>query len=216
MRRVALYGVGWLMAAAVAVLLAWQGVERVGANVTNRHPRALTADEARAALAAGEGDTGGDAAPDGSAATPPTSASAPGRNTTTSTARRPGSTVTTTTTSRPAGTAPPTSPAPTSPATTQPPAATPTTTASGVVKTYNLVGGSVTLRFDTSSGKVTVVWANPNPGYRAEVDDRSDGGVRVRFDGTSHRSELEAWWDGQPRDKVTESGDSGDGRSGRG
>ena len=92
---------------------------------------------------------------------------------------------------------------PTSPATTSPtaPASTPTTSA-GVVRTYNLVGGSATLRFDP--GKVTVVWANPNPGFRADIDDRDGGGVRVRFDGDSGRSQVEAWWDGGPQDRVEE------------
>jgi hypothetical protein len=60
------------------------------------------------------------------------------------------------------------------------------------------------------------VWANPNPGYRAEIDDRSDGGVRVRFDGSSHRSELEAWWDGGPQDRVEEQGGDGGGSGGSG
>jgi len=82
-----------------------------------------------------------------------------------------------------------------------------------VVRTYNLVGGSATLRFEP--GKVTVVWANPNPGFRAEIDDRDGGGVRVRFDGDSHRSQVEAWWDGGPQDRVEESG-SGGGGSGPG
>jgi hypothetical protein len=76
------------------------------------------------------------------------------------------------------------------------------------VRTYNLVGGSATLRFEPS-GKVTVVWANPNPGFRVEVDDRDGGGVRIRFDGEDHRSQLEAWWDGQPRDRIEEQGDGG-------
>jgi hypothetical protein len=86
--------------------------------------------------------------------------------------------------------------------------------APGEVRTYNLVGGSVTLRFQPSG--VTVVWANPNSGFQAEVDDRDGGGVRVRFDGGSHRSELEAWWDAGPRDRVDESGGDGGGGRGRG
>ena len=39
MRRAVLYGFGWLATAAVAVLLAWQGVGLVGRNVTDTHPR---------------------------------------------------------------------------------------------------------------------------------------------------------------------------------
>lgn len=198
MRRVALYGIGWVAAAAVAVLLAWQGVGLVGRNVTDNHPRALTADEARQAL--GDGSATGGGSPDtGPATTSPTGAGgspAGSSSTTSTTASRPRPTATTATT-RPAASAP------TSP-----------TTAGGTVRTYNLVGGSTALRFDPS-GTVTVVWANPNPGFRADIDDRDGGGVRVRFDGDSRRSEVEAWWDGGPRDRVEEQG-SGEGGSGRG
>jgi hypothetical protein len=169
MRRVALYGIGWVAAAAVAVLLAWQGVGFVGRNVTDNHPRALTADEARQALG------------DGSAST------------TSTTAFRAHPTATTSTTG-------PTPPVPTSPS-----------TAAGTVRTYNLVGGSTALRFDPS-GSVTVVWADPNPGFRADIDDRDGGGARVRFDGDSGRSQVEAWWDGGPQDRVEQR--SGDGGSG--
>jgi hypothetical protein len=196
---------GWLAAATVAVLLAWQGVERVGTSVTNRHERALTADEARETLAAGSTGDSGDG---GTGTTPPSGEEAgAGGNTTSTTARQSRPTATTTATTRPSVSTLPPSPSPGGSATTVPPAAGTTTS---VVRTYNLVGGSATLRFDPS-GKVSVVWANPNPGYRVDVDDRSDGGVRVRFDGDSHRSELEAWWDGQPRDRIEESGDEAGG-----
>jgi hypothetical protein len=211
MRRAVLYGLGWLAAAAVAVTIAWQGVGLVGRRVTDSHPRALTADEARAALgsaAAPQGGPGPGGAPD---ETVPQSGGPTGtgaETTSTTAGSRPRTTATTTSTRPPAsGPTATTSPPPA-------PSATPTTTA-GVVRTYNLVGGSATLRFDPS-GKVTVVWANPNPGYRAEIDDRSDGGVRVRFDGSSHRSELEAWWDGGPQDRVEEQGGDGGGSGGSG
>jgi len=195
MRRVALYGIGWVAAAAVAILLAWQGVGLVGRNVTDNHPRALTADEARQAL--GDDPTAGGGSPDtGSATTSPTGAGgspAESSSTTGSTASRPRPTATTATT-QPAPSAPTTSPS----------------TAGGTVRTYNLVGGSTALRFDPS-GTVTVVWANPNPGFRADVDSRDGGGVRVRFDGDSGRSQVEAWWDGGPRDRVEEQGGDEDG-----
>ena len=200
MRRVALYGIGWVAAAAVAVLLAWQGVGLVGRNVTDNHPRALTADEARQALGAGSPPGGG--SPDtGPVATAPTTpgGSPAGSSTTSATAARPRLTAGTpdTATTRPAA------PAPTS-----------SSTLGGTVRTYNLVGGSTAVRFDPS-GAVTVVWANPNPGFRADIDDRDGGGVRVRFDGDSGRSQVEAWWDRGPQDRVEEHG-SGEGGSGRG
>jgi hypothetical protein len=218
MRRVALYGIGWLVAAAAAVLLAWQGVGRVGTSVTERHPTALSAEQARRARAlTGAPDAGlpglgspeapGAVAPgppaggSGGPATPATTATTTPRPTptTSSTAPRPP-------TAKPPATSPPVTP------TTRPASPTPAP-APGEVRTYNLVGGSVTLRFQPSG--VTVVWANPNSGFQAEVDDRDGGGVRVRFDGGSHRSELEAWWDAGPRDRVDESGGDGGGR-GRG
>jgi hypothetical protein len=208
MRRVVLYGLGWLAAATVAVLLAWQGVQRVGTSVTGSHPRALSADEARETLAAEAATTttaGDQPAP---VATATTTAGPAATATTRSTTSRPSASSTSTT--RPAGpaaTGPTTTQATSTASTSAPPAAT------GVVRTYNLVGGSATLRFEPS-GKVTVVWANPNPGYRVEVDDRDGGGVRIRFDGEDHRSELEAWWDGQPRERIEEQGDGGG--SGRG
>jgi len=204
MRRVALYGIGWMAAAAVAILLAWQGVGLVGRNVTDTHPRALTADEAREAL-----EDGSSPAP-GSPDTGPAATSLPaggegsgaGSSTTATTRARPGSATTTAT--RPS-TATPTSPSTTAP---QNPSATPTT-AAGVVRTYNLAGGSTALRFEP--GQVTVVWANPNPGFRVDVDQRDGGGVRVRFDGDAGRSEVEAWWDGGPRDRVEDQGRGGGG-----
>ena len=194
MRRVALYGIGWLAAAAVAVLLAWQGVGLVGRNVTDNHPTALTADEARQALGKADGSTAGT----GSATTsPPAGGSSAGTASTSGgTASRPGPTTATT---RPMSTGPTTGPTSGSTATTSPPAA------GGTVRTYNLVGGSTALRFNPS-GVVTVVWAHPNPGFRADIDDHDDGGVRVRFEGDSSRSQVEAWWDAGPRDRVEEQG----------
>jgi hypothetical protein len=221
MRRVALYGIGWLVAATAAVLLAWQGVGRVGTSVTDRHPTALSAEQARRALAdpagAGVADAGSGAAASGTA-TPGAgtsgadpAAGGPATPATTATTRPRPTPTTTSTAPRPPTARPPASSPPVTP-TTRPASPAPAP-APGEVRTYNLVGGSVTLRFQPSG--VTVVWANPNPGFRAEVDDRDGGGIRVRFDGDSHRSQLEAWWDAGPRDRVEEDGGGGGG-GGRG
>lgn len=185
MRRVALYGIGWIAAAAVAVLLAWQGVGLVGRNVTDNHLKPLTADEARQAL----GEAGGSTAGTGPATTSP--AGDPAGTASTNSTARPGATTATT---RSTATAPTTAP-------TSGPTATTSPSAGGTVRTYNLAGGSTALRFDPS-GVVTVVWAHPNPGFRADIDDRDDGGVRVRFEGESGRSQVEAWWDGGPQDRL--------------
>lgn len=213
MRRVLLYGIGWLAAATAAVLLAWQGVGRVGTNVTDRHAAPLTAEQARQQLerttATGTGaepgqEPGGGPATTvpgsggggGGPATAPTPTTSP-RAATTSTV--PGSPTSTPSTTEPGSSATSTSTAP-------PTGATET-------RTYNLVGGSATLRFSPSG--VTVVLAEPKPGFSADIDEGSGGRVRVRFEGPSHRSQVEAWWDGGPRDEVREEGDE-DGRgSGR-
>lgn len=204
-RRVLLYGLGWVAAAAVAVLLAWQGVSRVGTGITDRHPRPLSADEARAVLGTVPAAPGPEPAPEPSPGPAPASGTSGGGATTTTTRPRP--TATTTVTTRPPVSTPPSSAAPNPPPS---PGPAPAPTAGSVVRTYNLIGGSATLRFDPS-GKVTVVWADPNPGYQVEVDNRSDGGVRVRFESSSHRSQVEAWWDNGPQDRVEESGSGGGG-----
>jgi hypothetical protein len=91
----------------------------------------------------------------------------------------------------------------TSPTTTPPTPPAP----AGETRTYNLAGGSVALRYSPSG--VSVLWANPSPGFQVEVDDSHDNGVRVRFDGNSRRSQVEGWWDGGPRDQVDDGGGSG-------
>jgi len=206
-RRVLFYGFGWLAAAALAVLLAWQGVARVGTGITDRHPRPLSTGEAREALGTVPATTLSGPAP----AAEPSPGPAPGGDNSGA-----GGT-TTTTRSNPPVTPPSTRPPLSTPPSTRPaapaPNSPPAPPSRSVVRTYNLVGGSATLRFDPS-GTVTVVWADPNPGFRVEVDNRSDGGVRIRYDSSSHRSELEAWWDNGPQDRVDESGSGGGGGSG--
>jgi hypothetical protein len=205
-RRVALYGLGWVAAAVLAVFVSWQGVSRVGTEVTNRHPRPLTTEEARQALArppAAVPDAGqpGGGQPGAGPAAPPTTATTARRPTaTTAPTRQPGPAVIPTT--RPAGPAPGPGPSP-----APGPAGSSAPAPGEVTRTYNLVGGSATLRFSPSG--VTVLWADPRAGFRVEVDNRSDGGVRVRFESETHRSELEAWWDGGPRDRVQEEGSGG-------
>jgi hypothetical protein len=206
MRRVVLYAIGWLAAATVAVLLAWQGVGRVGTNVTDSHPRALSADDARKTLAEGTTTTIATGDQPGAETTQTSTTGLGFRPSTTRGTTRPSGVSTSTT--RPVGsvtspTATGSTTGATSSATTSPPAPS-----NGVVRTYNLVGGSAALRFEPT-GKVTVVWANPNQGYELEVDERDGGGVRIRFEGEDHRSQLEAWWDGAPRDRIGESGEGG-------
>lgn len=99
-------------------------------------------------------------------------------------------------------------------ATTAPPPTTtvappsPTTAAEGELRTYALIGGTATLRF--SPAGVTVVTANPNPGYKVEVEPAYGNGVEVSFETDHHKSKVEGWWDGGPRDQVEEEADEDD------
>ncbi|HEX6419871.1 MAG TPA: hypothetical protein VFZ77_15325 [Acidimicrobiales bacterium] len=67
MRRSLALGFAWLLAAAVAVVVAWQGVGLVGDQVTDRRPATLTDAEIEAALEATPPTT----APGTTATTPP-------------------------------------------------------------------------------------------------------------------------------------------------
>jgi hypothetical protein len=121
-----------------------------------------------------------------------TSTSSPG---TTSTVA-PGETTTSTTIAPPTTAAAPTTLAP------------PTTLSPSETRTYPLRGGTATLRF--SPAGVTVVVANPNPGYSVEVEPTHGNGVEVSFEGDGRRSKVEAWWDGGPREQVDETTEADD------
>ena len=90
----------------------------------------------------------------------------------------------------------PNGPAPTGPA---------VTTAS-VTRTYDLVGGTVTLRF--TSAQVTVLTATPKAGFSVDIDETHENGTRVEFESEDHRSRVDAWWDGGPQDEVREEDES--------
>jgi hypothetical protein len=66
--------------------------------------------------------------------------------------------------------------------------------------TYNLTGGTTTLRF-TPDG-VTEVSSVPNPGFSVKTEPESENGfagIRVQFESDGHRSRITAWWDGGPQ-----------------
>ncbi len=83
-----------------------------------------------------------------------------------------------------------TKPPSTSPSTTS----TTTTTAPGsVVKTYTVIGGSVTVK--GSNGEVTLLGAVPKSGFSAKEEERSDPSkVVVEFESSSHKSTIEIRW----------------------
>jgi len=97
-------------------------------------------------------------------------------------------------------------PGSTSPPATAPPAPTATTApAAGAPapedRTYQLVGGTVGVRFE--NGGARLLWATPKPGFRVESSG-SSGHVDVRFRSEEHESRLRAFWDGGPQSDVEE------------
>ena len=180
MRRQVLIVAAWAVAGALAVSLASVAVSRVGNQVTGDRPAPLSASQVQEELAAETSTTS-----------------------TTMTVPSPDATGT-----APAGgpTAPvvlPPSPTTTTTAATSGPAPAPT----GETRTYSLVGGTATLRFEPTG--VTVVVANPNPGFKVEVEPEGPG-VEVSFEADHHRSKVHAWWDGGPRDDVEEDAEGDD------
>lgn len=177
------FGGLWLVAAVVAGVIAWQGVGVVSDQVTDQRPAALAAADIEAKLA--------------EAAT--TTTTVPGAPTTP---------LPSPTTSAPDLTPPATATATTraseSPPTTVPASAPPTTTAApaGETRTYSLVGGTASLRF--SPAGVEVVFANPAPGFRVEIEPEHGNGVKVEFESETHESRVDGWWDGGPQDRVQE------------
>lgn len=184
MRRTVSYLAAWFLAGVVAVSLASAGVSMVGEQVTDSSRKApLSAEQVREELAA-------DAA-----------------TTTTTTSVAPTTTTeASTTTVAPGGSPSSGSPGPsggeaaTTSTTPAPPPPPPRAAAS--TKTYNLVGGTATLRF--SSTGVAIVAAVPNAGFSAKVSSAHDNGARVEFESADHRSRVDGWWDGAPRDEVRE------------
>jgi hypothetical protein len=73
-------------------------------------------------------------------------------------------------------------------------------------KTYQLVGGSVGIRFE--DGAAHLLWASPNSGF--SVESSNDGGtVDVRFRSDNHESRLRAYWDNGPQQVIEENDDGG-------
>lgn len=195
MRRTFLYLAAWLAAGVAAVALASIGVSMVGRQVTRDRPPPLSAEEVRSELESGDAQSTVSTAttvtlpPDAASTTvPPAVDGEPS----------PGADGSPSPTSSPRATTAPGSIPVRSGATTT---TAPQTTASET-RSYTLVGGSATLRFSPSG--VTVVAASPNPGYSVEMEATHDNGVRVRFETEGHESEVIGWWDGGPRDEVSE------------
>ena len=68
-------------------------------------------------------------------------------------------------------------------------------------RTYQLVGGSVGVRF--ANGKATLLWATPTSGFSVESEGDSSS-VDVRFSTDSHESRLKAFWHEGPQAEIEE------------
>lgn len=70
-----------------------------------------------------------------------------------------------------------------------------------VQRTYQLVGGSVTIRFQNDAAYFVV--ATANNGF--SVEHSEDGGtVDVRFESENHESRLRAYWNNGPQQEIQE------------
>ena len=86
------------------------------------------------------------------------------------------------------------------------PSTTTTTTVAAPAQTqqFNLVGGSTAISFSATG--VTVLWANPNPGFDVDIEPESPG-WKVEFRSDDHRSRIDVWWSGGPRHEIREEAD---------
>jgi hypothetical protein len=91
--------------------------------------------------------------------------------------------------------------------TAAPPPSTTTTAAAAPAQTqqFNLVGGSTAISFSATG--VTVLWANPNPGFDVDIEPESPG-WKVEFRSDTHRSRIDVWWSGGPRHEIREEADN--------
>lgn len=92
-----------------------------------------------------------------------------------------------------------------SPSAAPSPSSSPSTTATAPAETrsYQLVGGTVTVRY--SSTLVEVLVATPADGFETEIDRDGPTDLKVEFESETHRSRLDAEWeDGAPRDRIRE------------
>lgn len=91
--------------------------------------------------------------------------------------------------------------------TTAPPAASTATTTgpaepAPVTETYRLEGGTVMISFSPTD--VRAVGVTPNPGFGVKKSEPEDGGWRVELESATHRSRIDAWWEGGPRTRPRE------------
>jgi hypothetical protein len=201
-RSVVAFVVGWCLAGTVAVLAAGQGVSLVADRVTSDRPAPLSPADVRRALerdaAAAHPEAAGDDGTTSNHAGPTSSAvgSAPSGG---PSATLPAATATGDDRGARGGSG--SSGGPATPVTTLPaPGTTVPAAPETVTRTYDLRGGTVTLRFSPSG--VTVVVAQPAPAYALSVEPQHGNGLRVEFRSDDDRSRVEGWWDAGPHDQI--------------
>jgi hypothetical protein len=69
-------------------------------------------------------------------------------------------------------------------------------------QTFDLTGGSTRVRFGADA--VEVLWATPQPGYAARIEDEGGGVTKVEFRAGEARSRIDLWWDDGPQFRQRE------------
>ena len=117
------------------------------------------------------------------------------------------STTTTTTTVPGAPQATAAAPLPRPPASTTVPALPATSPAPPAHTTSTTItsrGGSVAVRYDGSTGTVSLLSAAPHEGFTINTRHTGPYKVEVHFESDDAESRVFAWWDGEPHERVEE------------
>ena len=84
------------------------------------------------------------------------------------------------------------------------PATPPPSPASTTSITITSRGGSVTVRYDGSTGTVSLLSATAHEGFTINPRDTGPDQVEVHFESDDAESRVFAWWDGEPHQRVQE------------
>lgn len=171
--------VAWVVATALATVLASQAVALVRDQVTDRPSKVATTLALETTTTAAPPTTNG--------LTTPSSTSTTGGGTTTTVSSPTSSSTQPTVT------------------TTSTPTTTPTTTGAGQEQTFYLTGGWATAR--CSGNEVALATYAPNPGYKVEIKSAGPAELRIEFEevGGEQESKLEVRCsDGVPNPKIDE------------
>lgn len=186
-RRTGLLIAGWALATVLALILGLQAVSAISASVTSSPKAPLSPSSVKAALDRSSASTGSSSS---SSSDEDTSSSDPATG---STVRvDPGSQQAPSSNDVPASSDEPVSAADSESS---------SATAVPEDRAYQLVGGSVGVRFE--NGEAHLLWATPNSGFSVESSGSSSD-VDVRFRNDSHESRLKAFWDGGPQQEIEE------------